>query len=92
MPGLGYNQMVEEGMKRRTFIRGIVAAGVLLTTPLEGLSGIFKPQPITATYALRKQEEARKFMEGMAKTFADRVMYGNPLAEADILTGLMKKI
>ena len=49
-------------MNRRTFIKGSIAAGVLLTTPLEALCGVLRPKYMTATDMLRNE---RKFIRRM---------------------------
>lgn len=44
-------------MNRRVFIKGLIAAGVLLATPLEGLSEVFTRKYMTATEVIKKEEE-----------------------------------
>ncbi|KKL54368.1 hypothetical protein LCGC14_2266160 [marine sediment metagenome] len=48
-------------MNRRTFIKGLIAAGVLLATPLEGLSEAFTRKYMTATDMLNNEQEFMKY-------------------------------
>lgn len=85
-------------MTRRTFIKGVVAVGIAVLTPLRAITA--KPY-MTATEVLRKNKEyemkyAQEFIRGMSRTFSNQLMYGrsyagNSLNATKVLTGLMKQ-
>ena len=77
-------------MKRRTFIKGVIATGIVALTPLKLINTGFRPRPYQMAHA-------QEFMRGMSRTVGNRIMYGRSYAgesmgATNMLTGLMKKI
>jgi len=75
-------------MKRRAFIKGMIATGILTLTPLEPICAGFRPRSYQMAHA-------QEFVRGMAEAFGKRAMYGrsyggDTMAAAHVLTGLMQ--
>lgn len=55
-------------MKRRAFIKGLLATGMLALAPVRAIAGAFKPEYITATDVLRKRDEfSQKWGKSLTK-------------------------
>ncbi len=60
-------------MRRRAFIKGMIAAGVLITMPLESAFKALRPRYITAMDVLRQNKEWEDMMK---KELSNLMLFG----------------